>query len=85
MTRTELYDLANVVGEKLTTETSGAKLDLAVASASEEHNIDQADYQTFKSDVLDAKHRYFVLAQQRLQSEIDTAATAKKLTALKPA
>ena len=85
MTRTELYDLASTVGEKPTTETDGAKLDLAVASAAEQNNIDPADYQTFKADALGAKHNYFVLGQQKLQSEINADNAAKKLTALKPA
>ena len=84
MTRTELFDIASTVGEKLTTETDGAKLDLAIATASEENKIDPADYGTFKSDALSAKHQYFVLGQQRLQSEVNADIAAKKAAAQKP-
>lgn len=78
MTRTELFDLAQSVGEKLAAEQDGAKIDLAIAGAANEHQVDGADYSTFKSDVSDAKHRYFVLGQQKLPSEIFAANEAKK-------
>ena len=80
MNRTKLYDIAQSVGEPLAAEQDGARLDAAISSAAEENKVDGADYNVFKQDVLEAKHRYFVLGQQRLQSEINAENAAKKLT-----
>lgn len=84
MKRTELYDIAQGVGESLATEQDGAKLDAAISGAAETHKIDGADYAAFKQDVLEAKHRYFVLGQQRLPSEINAEMAAKKLAQTQP-
>ncbi len=84
MTRTELFEIASTLGEKLMTETNGSKIDAAIAAGADESKIDDADYQTFKSDVLTAKHQYFVLGQQKLQSEINAAQAAQKAAAQKP-